>query len=117
MNGRLAIALVLVLLSIAASAAVGPTAAARRPGPAASGASSAPRQVPGEVIVRFRRGTSAGERRDTREDADVRFSESLSVPRAQLLEVRRGQTTARAVDDLERDPDVLYAEPNLVIRS
>src|SRR4051794_6767096 len=70
-----------------------------------------PRNVPGELIVRFRTGTSAGERRDTRRDADTTFDHSLVIPRAQLLEAEKGQSVAAAVRELNRDPDVLYAEP------
>src|SRR4051794_29207813 len=89
-----------------------PAHASTFPGGNVFGGAAQPRNVPGELIVRFRPGTSAAERRDTREAADTDFDHSLVVPRAQLLETEKGQTVAEAVRELDRDPDVMYAEPN-----
>jgi len=86
------------------------TGAAADGGMAGSVAASADRQVPGEAIVRFEPGASAAERRDARRGADVRFEDSLGLPRAELVEV--DGSVAAAVRRLERQPGVAYAQPN-----
>jgi subtilisin family serine protease len=79
--------------------------------------SPAPEPVPGEIIVRFKPGTDADARRDSRQDAGTDFERTLLVPRAQLVEVEPGQSVAAAARELERDPDVLYAQPNFRVRA
>jgi thermitase len=66
--------------------------------------------VPGEVIVRFEPGTSRGERREVRKDADVAFSDSLGAPRAELVDVEG--SVKGAIRRLKRQPGVAYAQPN-----
>ncbi len=69
--------------------------------------------VPGEVLVRFEPGTDAAEKADTRASVDAELDETLPVPGLQLLEL--DDTPVReAVDDLEADPQVAYAEPNFL---
>jgi subtilisin family serine protease len=72
--------------------------------------------VPGEVIVRFADGTTAAERIAARAAADAQIDRSLPVAGAQLLSLDPGTTIASAVAALERDDDVLYAEPNVIRR-
>jgi subtilisin family serine protease len=64
------------------------------------------------VIVRYKTGTTAGERLDTRQDADVTRDQSLLLPRAEVVQPQPGQSVADAVSALDDDPDVAYAEPN-----
>ncbi len=71
--------------------------------------------VPGEVIVRFEGGTSAAERLATRRATDVAFDRSLRIAQAQVVDVERGVTAA--VERLERQPDVAYAQPNYRYRT
>lgn len=68
--------------------------------------------LPGEAIVRFEPGASAAERRDARRAADVSFEDSLGLPRAELVEVEG--SVAAAVRLLERQPGVVYAQPNFL---
>ena len=82
-----------------------------------AGAPSAPHVVPGELIVRFRGSASAGERREARSDAGTELDRPLRVRGAQLLEVTGRRDVAAAVRELEANPDVLYAEPNLQVRA
>lgn len=70
--------------------------------------------VPGELIVRFEPGTAARERLAARDTADVDFHRALPLKRTQLVSTGRGQSVAAAVTELERSPDVAYAEPNYV---
>ncbi len=65
-----------------------------------------------EVIVRFAPGTDARERGEARSDADVRREAVLPLPGAEVVDPEPGVGVAEAVRDLERDADVLYAEPN-----
>jgi subtilisin family serine protease len=72
--------------------------------------------VPGEVIVRFADGATPAERIAARAAADARVDRSLPIAGAQLLSLEPGTTIAGAVAALERDDDVLYAEPNVIRR-
>ena len=65
-----------------------------------------------EVIVRFAPGTDARERGEARSEADVRREAVLPLAGAELVDPEPGVGVAEAVRDLERDPGVLYAEPN-----
>ncbi|MGI8873748.1 MAG: S8 family peptidase [Egibacteraceae bacterium] len=73
--------------------------------------------VPGELIVRFEPGTAARERLAARDTADVDFDRALPLRRTQLVSTERGQSVATAAAQLERSPDVAYAEPNYVRES
>ena len=66
----------------------------------------------GDVLVRYRAGTDAGERADARAAADVRREEGLPLARTEVVDPEAGVSTARAVAALEREDDVLYAEPD-----
>jgi subtilisin family serine protease len=66
--------------------------------------------VPGEVIVRFKAGTTPSERLAVRRVADAGLERSLQVSQAQLLEVEGG--VKAAVEQLELQPDVAFAQPN-----
>jgi subtilisin family serine protease len=105
--------LVLLLLAGAASAGVRPTADAE-PALAPFGTAAAGElgYVPGELIVRFRRGATAPERTAALSAQDVRFADSLGLPGLARVELPRGASVATAAAALEDDPDVLYAEPN-----
>ena len=72
--------------------------------------------VPGEVIVRLADGATAAERSAARAAADAQVDHALPVAGAQLLSLEPGTTIASAVAALERDDDVLYAEPNVIRR-
>jgi thermitase len=70
--------------------------------------------VKGELIVRFEKGATKSERAEARRETHVKLDEALPIKGMQLVRVARG-TTVRAADRaLERQEDVLYAEPNFV---
>ncbi len=79
-----------------------------------AGARAAAQSVPGELIVRFEPGTEAGERLAARGVADVHFDRALPLRKTQLVSTEDGQSVAAAAVELERSPDVAYAEPNYV---
>jgi subtilisin family serine protease len=62
-----------------------------------------------QIIVKREPGLSAAERRDIRADADVRFVESLPLPRTEVVASAPGDV-GDALRDLNADPDVVYAE-------
>jgi thermitase len=66
--------------------------------------------VPGEAIVRFKASADASERRSTRARADVELDRTLDLPRAQVVHVNG--RVGPAVERLEDDPSVAYAQPN-----
>jgi subtilisin family serine protease len=115
---RLPALLALAFLLLGASGAGAGTGAAT---PAAGlerhGAGAlAPEYVPGEVVVRFRAGTSAAARTSTLASAEGQLVQSLGLPGATLVELADGVSVEAAVAELESDPDVLYAEPNYIYR-
>src|SRR5918996_1104157 len=73
--------------------------------PASAAANSAT-----QIIVKREGGLTASERRDIRADADVRYVESLSLPRTEVVAAAPGDVRD-AVRDLNADPDVVYAQP------
>ena len=75
--------------------------------------SSTPAFAPGEAIVRFDPASDAAERAHARVDAGTAGPEPLGLPGLQLVQIRDGESVAETVAELESDPAVLYAEPNL----
>lgn len=67
---------------------------------------------PRELIVRYRRRADAADRRDARNAAGVRRTESLPLFHQEVVRVPAGESLSAAADELEADPDVLYAEPD-----
>jgi subtilisin family serine protease len=112
-------ALGLLTLPAAAGAAanVGPevtTGAARLAGSAAAApAPAAGSAVPGELIVLFERGVSAGERAAARDRADAEFERALALPGAQVVAVDGSLDAAAA--RLERQPGVRHALPDATV--
>jgi thermitase len=72
--------------------------------------SSVQRFVPGEAIVRFEPAVATADRRDTRGDAEVSFEEALKLPRTQV--VTFDGSVRAAIERLEKQPGVAYAQPN-----
>src|SRR3954463_14822374 len=66
----------------------------------------------GQIIVKYAAGADAHERADARADADVVAAGSLPLARTQVVAPERGTSVSDAVADLERSPDVDYAEPD-----
>jgi subtilisin family serine protease len=74
------------------------------------------RAVPGEVLIRYRRGLDRRERAAIRRAADVRLEERLPLSRLELVRTARGWGVGKAVAELEDLPGVAYAEPNFRYR-
>lgn len=70
--------------------------------------------VPGEVIVRFKDGTTANQRSATAAKAGARTGRSISrkVPGLVKAELKAGVAVEDAIAAYERDPMVEYAQPN-----
>jgi subtilisin family serine protease len=79
-------------------------------------APGAPAAAPGELLVRFRAGTSAASQ--ARALAAHRAVRQLRLPRQglQLVRLPRGSSARTVAAALEREAGVLYAEPNFVYR-
>ena len=77
-------------------------------------APGSPAAAPGELLVRFRAGTSAASQ--ARALAAHRMVATARLPRQglQLVRLPRGSSARTAAAALEREPAVLYAEPNFV---
>jgi thermitase len=105
-------AAIAALLSIAASSALAEQAPP--PHPMAGKSLFGQQVVPGEVIVRFKQGASRSGRLAAKGDADASLERKLLLARTELVEVAEGEEK-EAVARLERDPNVLYAEPNAIL--
>jgi len=105
-------AAVAALLSMTASSALAKHAPSRHPGAGKSLFGQA--VAPGEVIVRFRQGASRSDRAEAKRHAGASLERKLLLPRTELVEVTPGEEK-EAVAKLERDPGVLYAEPNAIV--
>ena len=68
--------------------------------------------VPGELIVKFKPGLSAAQRRDALSDGRAGLERRLRVRRTVLASVPAGADVDRAIAALEDDPRVARAEPN-----
>src|SRR5918998_5727532 len=68
------------------------------------------------IIVQRDTGLSAAERADIRADADVRYIESLPLPRTEVVAAAPGDVHD-ALRDLNADPDVVYAEQDRPIHA
>jgi subtilisin family serine protease len=79
-------------------------------------APGAPAAAPGELLVRFRAGTSTAMQAHVL--AAHRASTRTRLPRQglQLVRLPRGSSAQTTAAALEREPGVLYAEPNFVYR-
>jgi subtilisin family serine protease len=78
---------------------------------------AAAQTAPSDVLVRFKPGTGAEQRSAARDRARTGFEDTLPVPGLQRVDPEPGVSVAAAVAALERSPDVLYAEPNVVRRA
>jgi thermitase len=106
----LAISVALVLV-VPAAASAAPLAVPPAP-PSIPAAGDA---APGELVVRYRQGTTPGERLAARSAAGVELDRALALSQAQVVSV--GGSLATAERRLERHPDVLYAQPNFRYRA
>jgi serine protease len=77
---------------------------------------SAAAYVPGEVIVRYEPGASAGQRAEVRASAGV-GSERALPGGARTLKVLDGEGVGKTVAELRRDPRVASAVPNYIARA
>ena len=98
-----------VVLVLVAGAGVGSGSSGGAPTLARAGASSD--YVPGELIVRFRSGVSASERSAALSAQNARPAGGLGF-RMTRIKLPAGTSVEQAAEELEANPDVLYAEPN-----
>jgi len=72
--------------------------------------------VPGQLLVKYRSGTTPDERERLREHAGVRFAGMVGDD-SQRVKLKAGKGTLATAAALEADPRVRYARPNYVARS
>src|SRR4051812_26448137 len=114
MLNRLPIVVALIVLAFPAAASAQQRLGSLQPTPANG---PAPKTVAGEVIVQFAPGVSASARGHVRRATDVGVEEAVYRPGQQLLKVQLDQTVSNAIRELERDPRVVYAQPNRVYQA
>ena len=64
--------------------------------------------------MRFKQGASSSDRAAAKQDAGASLERKLLLSRTELVEVTPGEEKEAAAK-LERDPNVLYAEPNAIV--
>lgn len=79
-------------------------------------AGAAPGYRPGELIVKFRAGVRADGVSDALALAGVRTVRSFALTGARLVALPGGMSVQEAIRIFSSDPDVLYAEPNYLLR-
>ena len=84
------------------------------PAPASSASPPLTDYVPGELIVRYKSGTTASDRVQLNSAQGARQQRQLQVPRAYLLRLQKGDDVRATARAYERDPDVQYAQPNYI---
>jgi subtilisin family serine protease len=109
------ISLALAALPSSALAAVGHERAAQLPRATLSRAPT-PRFARGELLVRFKQSAGLRARATARRDADVGDGRPLPLSELQLVRLRAGMSLRSALASLQRNPDVLYAQPNFYYR-
>ncbi len=74
--------------------------------------------APDEILVRFKRDSTAPDRAQARAATGIRtFREFRSVERLQLLKLPTGTSVGDAIEYYARQPNVAYAEPNYRVRA
>jgi thermitase len=107
--GRVSARLILLgSAALAALIAVGSTAAVRKPSP------QAPPPALRQLIVRFAPGVDARERAALAREHSTGVARDLRVADLAVVPVPDGRSPEAAAEALEREPGILYAEPNYV---
>ncbi|MDW5594592.1 S8 family serine peptidase [Conexibacter stalactiti] len=75
-------------------------------------AAAAADTVPGEVVVRFEKGTSGAAQTRAASAAGGERSAAIALPATRVVRLEDGVSPAAAVRALERRDDVVWAEPN-----
>jgi subtilisin family serine protease len=102
----------LVLAVSAMLLVAAPAPSARGAGPEDPTAAPGRPYFAGQLVVRFRPTTGAGERRRLRARGGARLRRALALPGLELLELEPGRSVRAAQAAFESSPAVLYAEPN-----
>jgi thermitase len=84
---------------------------------AATDGGSEQRFVPGEVLVRFRSGVDQQARTSVLAELDATVKDALPLPGLRLVEIEGEASVPEAVEELEKQPEVRYAEPNFIYRT
>src|SRR4051794_13509306 len=69
---------------------------------------------PQNVLVRFAKGADAADRQVARDEAGTDLQEVLPLRGLQLVDPEPGVSVNEAIETLESEPGVLYAEPDQV---
>jgi thermitase len=101
-----------------ATALVAAPAPARAAGNPADSADPAALERAGvrDIVVERRPGLDRGDRAALRADAGVRLEQALTLPETEVVRAAPGELT-QALDALNADPDVVYAEPDAPVHA
>src|SRR5215210_2103910 len=79
----------------------------------AAAPAAAAEYVPGEVIVKYRGGTTAPVQADVEQAVGTEEDQTLGDGSAQL-DIEDGDSVPETLEELRQDPNVAYAVPNLI---
>ena len=85
--------------------------------PAKGKPESAPDSLPGEVLVKFRRGISKQKKENIHSQAGTRLIKAIKAIEVHRVKGRRGQSTEVLLELYRRLPQVEYVEPNYVVKT
>jgi thermitase len=104
------------LAALATATALVAAPAAARAADGAPDAAALERAGVQDIVVQRVPGLDRAERAEVRTGADVRLRETLSLPDTEVVRAAPGQLT-EALDALNADPDVVYAEPDAPVHA
>jgi thermitase len=113
MRPRIVLFAVLAAVVLGGSMTIGRPPAARATAPKPDEATEQPRT--GDVIVHFKRGATLADVGEALDSADAEAKASTAGSGLVLLEPDAGQSVDAAVAALRADPDVEFAEPDVVL--
>ena len=91
------------------------TAFAQDQKPSYDGTVASRRYAPGELVVKYRPGTSPTTRTEVRQDLGATVESTSVVKGRELLDLPSGVSVQNALEAANSLPEVLYAEPNYAI--
>jgi subtilisin family serine protease len=103
-----------VVFAVTALVALAALVALGSPRQAAGASEAAGLAVPGEIIVRYDASASP---RELQASVEARAVRKLRLPRTELVKLPAGTNVEDAIAELEAQPGVISAEPNLRVRA
>ncbi|MDO8413848.1 MAG: S8 family serine peptidase [Gallionellaceae bacterium] len=73
-----------------------------------------PQYIPGEVLVKFKQGVDDSKKKNVHDKMGAEVLSEIRQIGVHKVKSKQGQSTEELIRQYKNDPDVLYAEPNLI---